>query len=96
VNGDSKSANERGPFLGWFIGLAVPVQEIFCSVLAALVGPVQNIFFLTIHFFKTFVPIAQQAGQEAMLGSPLLVCVQSLYVSLIETEAKGDVPARLS
>jgi hypothetical protein len=68
----------------------------FCSVLAALVGPVQNIFFLTIHFFKTFVPIAQQAGQEAMLGSPLLVCVQSLYVSLIETEAKGDVPARLS
>ena len=27
VNGDSKSTNERGPsFLGWFVGLVVPVQ----------------------------------------------------------------------
>ncbi len=32
----------------------------FCSVLAALVGPVQNISFLTVHYFNTFVPIAQQ------------------------------------
>ena len=29
VNGDSKSTNERGSFLGWFVGLVVPVQEIF-------------------------------------------------------------------
>ncbi len=29
VNGDSKSTNERGPFLGWFVGLVVSVQEIF-------------------------------------------------------------------
>ncbi len=27
VNGESKSTNER--FLGWFVGLAVPVQESF-------------------------------------------------------------------
>jgi hypothetical protein len=27
VNGDSKSTNER--VLGWFVGLVVPVQEIF-------------------------------------------------------------------
>jgi hypothetical protein len=29
ANGDSKSTNERGSFLGWFVGLVVPVQEIF-------------------------------------------------------------------
>ncbi len=40
----------------------------FCSALAALVGPVQNIVFLTEQYFHSCVPIAQQAGQEAMLG----------------------------
>ncbi len=29
VNGESKSTNCRGSFLGWFIGLVVQVQEIF-------------------------------------------------------------------
>ncbi len=41
----------------------------FCSALASLVSPVQNIFFLTAHYFNSFyVPIAQQAGQAAVLG----------------------------
>jgi hypothetical protein len=40
----------------------------FCSALAALVGPVQNICFLTIHCFNSFAHIAQQAGQAAVLG----------------------------
>jgi hypothetical protein len=40
----------------------------FCPALAALVGPVQNIIFLTIHFFALFVPITQQAGQAVMPG----------------------------
>jgi hypothetical protein len=40
----------------------------FCPALAALVGPVQNIFFLTVHYFHSFVPIAQQAGQAVGLG----------------------------
>ncbi len=48
----------------------------FCSSLAALVGPVQNIFFLTVHYFNFFVPIAQHAGQAAVLGG------LSLYVCL--------------
>jgi hypothetical protein len=43
--------------------------------LAAVVGPVQNIF-LTIRYFHYFVPIAQQAGQAAVLGRlPLSVCL---------------------
>ncbi len=33
-----------------------------------LVEPVQNTFFLTVHYFNSFVPIAQQAGQAAVLG----------------------------
>jgi hypothetical protein len=40
----------------------------FCSDVAALVSPAQNIFFLAIHFFNSFVPIAQQAEQVAVLG----------------------------
>jgi hypothetical protein len=43
----------------------------FCSALAALVGPVQNIF------FSSFVPISQQADQAAVLGH------LSLSVSLV-------------
>jgi hypothetical protein len=38
----------------------------FCPVSATLVGPVQNIFFLTVHYFTSFVPIAQQAGQAVV------------------------------
>jgi hypothetical protein len=40
----------------------------FCSALAAQVSPVQNIFSLTVNYFSSFVPIAQQAGQAAVLG----------------------------
>jgi hypothetical protein len=40
----------------------------FCSPLAALVGPVQNIFFLSQHNFYSFVSNAQQAGQAVVLG----------------------------
>jgi hypothetical protein len=38
----------------------------FCSTLAALVVPVQNICFLTIHY--SFGPIALQTGQAAMFS----------------------------
>ncbi len=40
----------------------------FGSGLAALVGPGQNIVFLTVHYFSSFVLIAQQAGRAAVLG----------------------------
>ncbi len=42
----------------------------FCFALAALVDPVQNLFPLTVDYFKSFVPIAQQAGQAVVLGRP--------------------------
>ncbi len=59
VNGDSKNTFKlKWSFLGWCTGLNVPVQEIFCPALTAQVGPVQNIFFLTIHYFNYLSPSA--------------------------------------
>ncbi len=46
------------------------VSRDYCPALAALDGPVQNIFLLTtVHFFNSFVPIAQQAGAGSLAGS---------------------------
>ncbi len=66
---------QRGQMKGvlpWLVSLG----EI-CSVLAALVGPVPKYWFLTVHYFNSFVPIAQQAGQAAVLGR-LSLCALSL------------------
>jgi hypothetical protein len=47
----------------------------FCSALAALVGPVQNIFF-AVHYFNSLVPIAQHTGQAVVLGRlSLSICL---------------------
>ncbi len=57
VNGDSMGTNERGPSLVRWACRAGTRD--FCSALAALVGLVH---------FNSFVLIAQQAGQAAVLG----------------------------
>ncbi len=61
--GYSKRTNESVPLLvgSWACRAA-------CSALVALVGPVQNIFSLALAYFSSFVPIAHQAGQAAVLG----------------------------
>jgi hypothetical protein len=52
----------------------------FCSAcLGCSSLPSTKNFFLTIHYFNAFVPIAQQAGQAAVLGR------LSLFVSLSTT-----------
>jgi hypothetical protein len=49
-NGDSWSTYERClPLVGSLGSLCL--YNSFCPALAALVGPVQNIFFLAVHFF---------------------------------------------
>jgi hypothetical protein len=58
VNGDSKSTNERDPSLVSSLDLS-NLYERFCSALAALVGPVENGVFLTVHCLIPFVLIAQ-------------------------------------
>jgi hypothetical protein len=46
----------------------------FRPALAALVSPVQNIIFLTVHFFTLLVSIAQQPEQAGVLGR-LSLCI---------------------
>ncbi len=61
---------QRGQMIGvlpWLIRWARRAGTIdFSPALAALISPVQNIIFLTVHFF-TLVPIAQQPRQAAVL-----------------------------
>jgi hypothetical protein len=66
VNGDSKSTYER--VLPWQLCLSCRYTRDFCSALAALVSTVQNIFFLSEHYFNYLVLIAQQARPAAVLG----------------------------
>ncbi len=74
VNGDSKSTNDRGPFLVSWACRACTRD--FCSAFAALASPLQINFSFTVHYFNSFVPTAQQAGQAAVLGRlSLIVCV---------------------
>jgi hypothetical protein len=40
----------------------------FFPASVSLVGPVQNIFFLAVYYFSSFVPIDQQAGQAVVPG----------------------------
>jgi hypothetical protein len=48
----------------------------FSSAFAALVGQVQNICFLTAHYFTSFLPIARQAGQAVVPGRlSLSICL---------------------
>jgi hypothetical protein len=61
ANGDSKSTSERDPSSVDSLGSSCRYKRfLFC--LAALIGPVQNIFFLTIHYFNFFVPISQHVS----------------------------------
>ncbi len=65
--------------LPWLDSWARRVGTIdFCPALAALVSPVQNIIFLTAHFFMHFIcPHHPQPGQGSRAGSP--VSVSLLY-----------------
>ncbi len=86
------------------------VTRDFCSALAALAGPVQNIFFLTVHYFSSFAPIAQQAGQAAVLGrlslsmflcaslTPCLLSLLSMWqveFANINMQAGGDQRSKI-
>jgi hypothetical protein len=47
----------------------------FCSALAALVGSVQNIFFLSVHFFYFCVPSLSKLGRQPCWVAYLFICV---------------------
>jgi hypothetical protein len=80
--GTQKSTNERDPFLFGYLDLSSRYNR-FCSALAALAGQVYKIFFPTVHYFHSFVPIAQQARPAAVLGRlSLRMCLWSLGKNL--------------
>ncbi len=78
VNGDSRSTNEKGPFLVGSLGLLADTRE-FCFALAALV--VQNIFFLTALYFSSYVPIASKLGRQLCWVACLSVCVSGVVIT---------------
>ncbi len=59
----------------------------YCTALAALVCPVQNICFLTVDFFNAFVRIAGKLGRQPCWVACLLVCVSAgkIYGVLVLT-----------
>jgi hypothetical protein len=63
--------------LSWLVRWArCPGTRYFCPALVAVVGPVQIIFFLTVQYFSSLVPLAQQTGQAVVLGHlSLNVCL---------------------
>ncbi len=67
VNRYSKSTNERGASVVGLLSLSCNSTRDFCSALAAVVGPVQNIFSSFVHYFNSFVPVTQQARQAVVL-----------------------------
>jgi hypothetical protein len=72
ANRDSKSTYEGD--LPWLFHWARPAgTRDFCPALAALVGPVQNMFFLAVPYFNSFVPFAQQAGGHAVMPGHLVL-----------------------
>jgi hypothetical protein len=68
VNGDSKRTNEIVFLLLDRWACRAGTRDLCTAFLAALVCPVQNIFLLFPRRSLSFVPIAQQAGQAAVLG----------------------------
>jgi hypothetical protein len=55
----------------------------FCSALAALVGLVQNVCFLTMHYFNSFVPLPSTLGRKPYWVACLLV-----FVSVVARPSK--------
>ncbi len=70
----------KGFFPGWFFGLVVPVQILF--VLAALAGPVQNIFSSPYTISMPMSPSPSKLGRQPCWVASLLVCVSGLYLKI--------------
>ena len=61
-------------FLGWFIGLVVPIQEISVLPLAALVGPNKIFFSSTYTISIPLSPSPSKLGRQPCWATCLLAC----------------------
>jgi hypothetical protein len=69
----------------------------FCPALAALVGQVQNNFFLTVHYFTSFVPIALQAGQAVVPRRlSINMCLWALYSDKNPVDGSGTEKSKIA
>ncbi len=74
--GIKEYTNGRSPSWVGSLGSSCWYKKFLSCLGCSIVGPIQNIFFLTVHYFKSFVPIAQQAGQAVVSGRlSLNVCL---------------------
>jgi hypothetical protein len=70
-------------FIQWLVRWACRAgTRDFCSALDALVGPVKNIFFLTMHYFNLFCPHRPASWAGSRAGSPVSYYV-SLYLTVV-------------
>jgi hypothetical protein len=75
VNGDSKRTQEWGPFLFGSLACRAGTRDFLQPWLLLSAQNQIYFLFLILHCFNSFVPIAQQAGQAAVLGRlSLSVC----------------------
>ncbi len=97
MNGDSKSTIQSAPSLvGWLVRWARRAgTRNFFPALAALVIPVQNIFFLAAKCFILCVPIAQQPAAGVSVPEFLACLAFSRLNSGTET-GQAVVQGRLS
>jgi hypothetical protein len=70
ANWNSRSTYERVPSSVDSVGSVCKNKRI-CPALSALVGPVQNIFFLPVHFFTIFVLTAQASWTDSRAALPI-------------------------
>jgi hypothetical protein len=47
----------------------------FCPALVDAVSPVENMFFLTVQYFSSFVPLPSKLGRQSCWVTCLLICV---------------------
>ncbi len=77
VNGESKSTMKG--VLPWLVRWAYRAGiRNFCSALPFLVGPVQNIFFLTVHSTIPLSPSPSNLGRQSCWVACFLVCVSGV------------------
>ncbi len=86
LRGDSSSTSKRDPFIRWFVGLVVPVQEIFVlpwlllskrflSCLGCFSRPSTNLFSSPYTISLHLSPSPSKLGRQSCHVACLLICV---------------------
>jgi hypothetical protein len=92
VNGDSKSSNERAHSLVGSLSLSCRYKRFVFSLGCSPSRPGTKYFFISVNFFTSFVPIAQQAGLAVVLGRlSLCMCLLLRLERKVSENRRGEV-----